>query len=397
MNILIITTRIPYPPYRGDKLKVFNIAKQLSKKNSVKILTFNRNNRELKDVFDLQQLGFNVESIKLSYFESLINILKAFCSRLPFQVAWFTSSRMHNKILDLLKKEKFDIIYFHLIRTAQYISGIDSPNSMLKIIDYTDSVSLYLNRFYEIEKNPIKKYFIGLEKERVREYEVIADKFDNLFICSPVDKKNLEERGIKNINLLPNGIDTEYFVPTEVNYEPNRILFTGNLPYFPNIDAISFFVKDIFPLVLKNFVDAKFFIVGQKPPLNIRRLASEKIIITGFVKDIKAEYLKSAVTIAPMRFGAGTLNKILESIALGIPVVATGISVLGLPPELKKYVFTASDSEEFSEQILYVLKNPSIRKELMQEGKEKIKELLSWDKIVGDFEEYLLIKRNRVH
>ncbi len=161
------------------------------------------------------------------------------------------------------------------------------------------------------------------------------------------------------------------------------------MPYYANYDAAIYFSKEIFPLILKKEPEAEFYIVGQKPPLKIKKLSSKNIFITGFVKDIKEEYLKSAVNVAPMRFGAGTLNKVIESIALGIPVVATELAVLGLPEELNKYIFIAKNSEEFAEKIIYIFNNSSIRDDLMEEGKKVIRDLLSWDKIVKDFEIYL--------
>ena len=123
--------------------------------------------------------------------------------------------------------------------------------------------------------------------------------------------------------------------------------------------------------------------------MKIKRLSSKNIFVTGFVKDIKEEYLKSAVNVAPMRFGAGTLNKVLESISLGIPVIATEVAVMGLPKELNKYIFIAKNSQEFVEKVIYIFNNPSIRNELMEEGKKVIRELLSWELIVNDFEKYL--------
>jgi glycosyltransferase involved in cell wall biosynthesis len=296
---------------------------------------------------------------------------------------------MHKKLKDLITLENYDVVYFHLIRTAQYIKYLDVTKKPLKVIDYTDSVSLYLDRFYEIEKNPLKKLLLKIETKRIAKYEKIANEFNTLFICSPVDKFNLEQKGVKNIRLLPNGIDVDYFTPQPVNFDNNRIIFTGNLPYYPNYDAVLYFANEIFPLILKKRTDSKFYIVGQNPPGKIFNLAKENIIITGFVENIKAEYLKSAVNVAPMRFGAGTLNKVIESIALGIPVVASSMVISGLPEELSKFVFTADSPEEFSEKVVYILDNPQIRTDFIMKGNKLIKELLSWEKIVKEFETYL--------
>ncbi len=390
MKILIVTPRIPYPPFRGDKLKIYNIAKHLSKNNSVKILTFHRNEFQLKDLANFAKHGIEIETVKLSLFESLFRTAAALFSRIPFQVAFFKSTKMKKKMGEVLENEKFDAVYYHLIRSAQYLTETGSGKTALNVIDYTDAVSLYLTRFAEIEKNPFKKFFINMEQKRVADYEKIAEKFDTLFICSNVDKQFLLDKGIKaKIELLNNGIDTSYFKADETEFEENRIIFTGNMPYYANYDAALYFADEIFPKILQNVPDAEFFIVGQKPPQKIKALASGKIFVTGFVPDIKKEYLKSAVNVAPMRFGAGTLNKVIESIALGVPVVATKIAVGGLPKELEKYIFVADSADEFASYVVKIIKDPSVRTELMEEGKRVITELLSWDKVVAGFESYL--------
>lgn len=400
MNILIITPRIPYPPFRGDKLKIYNIAKILSRNNSVRILTFRRNNKHKEYIKNFESLGINLETVRLSFLESIFWIFTAFFTKLPFQAALYKSFKMRKKISDLVDKGNFDVIYVHWIRIAQYVDSINSKNKALRVIDYTDAVSLNLSRLVNIEKNPIKKFFIQIERKRIAEHEKIGEEFHTLFICSEVDKKFLSDRGIKaNYKLLYNGIDTTYFNAESIQYNWNRIIFTGNMPYRANYDAVLYFVREIFPNILKVIPEAKFYIVGQKPPKKIISLASPNIVVTGFVPEIHKEYLLSAVNVAPTRFGAGTLNKVIESIALGVPVVATSVAVGGLPKELYKYVFVADDPESFSKQVVEIIKNPKIREEMMVEGAKIIREMLSWDKIVGEFENYLLeeLKKGSTH
>lgn len=389
MKILIITPRIPYPPYRGDKLKIFNLSKILAQNNEVHIITFFSKNSDKKLTEPLTALGIKVHLVKLTLLRSFVNAILATFSKIPFQVAWYKSSKMKLKIDLLLKEENYDVIYYHLIRTAQYLT-FNRSNTVLNIIDFTDAVSLYLTRIYEREKNFFKKLFIKSELKRITNYEKIAEKFDALFICSEIDKNFLLKKGIKQkIEILNNGFDTDYFIGEQNYYDKKRIIFTGNMPYYANSDAVIYFVTEILPLILKKDNEIKFYIVGQNPPLKIKKLANKNIFVTGFVKDIREQYLLSAVNVAPMRFGAGTLNKVIESIALGVPVVATSIAVAGLPKELERFVFVADTPQKFSEKVLEIIENDKIRYELMPEGKEVIKSLLSWNSIVKNFEEYI--------
>lgn len=391
MNIIIVTPRIPYPPHRGDKLKIFNISRILSIKNKIHIITFYRKKKDKELVQPLEQMGIKISLIKLTLLSSFINTFLAVFQNIPFQVAWYKSSKLKSEISKISQNNKFDVVYYHLIRSAQFLLP-ESINN-INILDFTDAVSLYLSRMEKSENNYFKKIFIRSELNRIKRYEKIAEKFDSVFVCSEIDKKFLLDKGLNiEIQTLKNGIDTKYFTGFENNFNPKRIIFTGNMPYYANSDAVQYFSKNILPLILKEDYEVKFYIVGQNPTPKIKRLNSESIIVTGFVEDIRNEYLKSAVNIAPMRFGAGTLNKIIESIALGVPVVATSLAVMGLPNDLKKYVFIADSETDFAMQVLYIMKNPNIRYELMKEGQAKIIKELSWDSIVSDFEGFLLRK-----
>lgn len=390
MKILIITPRIPFPPFRGDKIKIFNISKNLVLNNEVKILTFYRFRNQLKYIDQLKRLNIDAEALELSFLVSVLRLFAALFYNFPFQVAWFHSSTMKKKIKMELTTGKYDVVYYHLIRTAQYFDPSFNSQNTLNVIDFTDAVSLFLKRFCKIEKNILKKFFIQIEAKRIEKYEQVAKEFHTLFICSESDREYLLRKGVSNnIKIIPNGVDTQYFRGNNNDYEKGRIIFTGNMPYFPNKDAALFFTKKIFPLIINRVPNAKFYIVGQNPPLKIRKLASNNIKVLGYVPDIRIEYLKSAVNVAPMRFGAGSLNKVIESLSLGIPVVATSIAAEGLPKELLKYIFVADSPEKFAERIIEVINNPEIRNNLMNEGVDVVRKMLDWEPIIRDFQSYL--------
>lgn len=389
MRILIITPRIPYPPYRGDKLKIFNLSKSLAKNNSVTVLTFHENKKDFAYITELEKFGINIQTVSLPIISSLVKTISAVFLKIPFQVAYFSSKKMVKLIKKTIGQNDFDVIYFHLIRSAQYFDAAGDSKA-LKVLDFTDAVSLYLSRFADVTKNPVKKIVLKQELDRIQNYEAVAKKFDTLFICSEKDKDYLEKNKLhSNIQFLRNGFDTSQFSSSKISFVKNRIIFTGNMPYFPNRDAAIYFTKEIFPLVRENYPTSKFYIVGQKPPRELKNLASPNIFVTGFVKDINTEYQLSEVNVVPIRFGAGTLNKVIEALALGIPTVATTMSIAGLPKELKKYILLADNPESFTDKIIYVFENESVRKDMMKEAQEVVSSLLSWDKIVGEFESYL--------
>lgn len=382
---------MPFPPFRGDKLKIYNISKNLAKSNKITILTFVQSDSELNGIAEYEKLGIRVIAVKHRLLKSILNCILLGVTGKPFQQLYYKSSAYRNRLTDLLGREKFDVVYYHLIRMAQYEVIYQHPE-IYHVSDYTDAVSLYLTRLSAIEKNPIKKFLFTMESNRVRKAEAINKKFDLSYVCSDSDRKYLAEfSGHEFIKILPNGIEIQQFSPDTSIQKEDRFLFTGNMPYFPNIDAVEYFSKEIFPVVSQKYPSFKFYIVGQDPPGKVKKLSNENIVVTGFVKDIRMEYLKSKITVAPMRFGAGTLNKIIESMALGTPVIASNQAVSGMNSDLKQFIFTADSIEEYLKHTDYILSNYDHVLTEQKKGIEYISNNLSWEKIVADFENDLLL------
>ncbi len=385
MKILLITPRLPYPPHRGDKLKIFNLLKRLSKTHSIHLISFVEDQRELEYVQFLKPYCAAIEVVPLPRWRSYLQCLFGLFSVLPLQVHYFKSEKMRRRIGEICSRHHFDVIHTHLIRMAQYTAH---SGHHLRVLDLTDAVSLYLNRFLSREKSSIRKLLLKIELERIKRYENILEQFHACFVCSEPDKEQLLQAAPDaEIRIIPNGVDLGYFSCNgTTQFDPEKIVFTGNLTYYPNIDGIFYFVKEIFPLVKKEVPAAKFYIVGQSPPAKVRALASKDVIVTGFVEDIKQYYLSSAVAVSPIRFGAGTLNKILEPLALGVPVVATSMGTEGLDLAIGKDILVADRPHAFARHVIRVMKDSDFREKLGKEGMALVRQLYNWDTVVQGLE-----------
>lgn len=383
MKILVVTPRVPYPPNRGDKLRIFNIIKTLAKNHSVTVVSFAGDEKEISDNKELLKLGIKSEYVVLNRLKSYLNLVKSVFTTNPMQVSFYGHKQMRKLIQKLTSYENYDIVYFHLLITAQYHSSVADINA-LKILDQTDATSLFLERYLEFLDDPIKRLYFKYDFGKVKKYEKILSKFDTVFVCSEIDRKHLQNRNPSaNVQLFMNGFDQELYKYKVVAKEKNRLIFTGNMPYFPNKDGVLFFINEVLPILLKSKPDIKFYVVGQNPPDEILELQSDNVIVTGFVPDIKAEYLKSEINVAPIRFGSGTPNKIIEAMALGVPTVATSMTISGFPTDIKKHVFTADAPEKFAEQILYLLDNKKNVQSEIEVASNVIREILSLDYVVG--------------
>ena len=365
MKILYISPKIPYPLSDGGKLRVFNHIKHLSKKNEVVSLSFIKSKDELKNIEELKKYC-SVETILLPKWRSLFNSFFGLFSKKPLRVAYFKDKRFRKKARRLTKKS--DLVIIQALRMAQY--GIDPKKTILDIVD---TPSLQIRRALKSESF-IWKLIWKLELPRIVKYEkVLSKKFKKLVFASEPDK-DIFGKG----NVLKNFTDIRKIKRKENT--GNNIMFLGNMEYPPNIDAVNYFVKDIFPLIKKKIKDAKFFIVGKNAD-NIKNLANRDVVVTGFVEDLGELFNKCKVFVAPMRQGSGLQNKVLEALNYEIPVVTTSIVNAGVEAEDGKDLIVADRKKEFAEKTIEMMKNKKLRKNLAVNGKKFLMENYSKEKV----------------
>lgn len=387
MKILFVANRVPYPPFRGDKLKIFNLAKRLSIHHDLFLITFAESKEDYNHIPELEKLFKKVIIVKLPKWQSYFNCLLAVFSNIPFQVAYFRSRKMYRTISDFVKKNKIDIIHTQHIRMAQFTSQIEQP----KILDLPDAFSLYWQRRIENQQNIFKRFFEQIEFKRLYKFEGEMVKHFNLgLVCSKEDLNYMErEHGSSNIDLLRNGVDLTNFSTDNNEYTVNNlILFTGNMDYAPNVDAVIYFVHEIFPLILEKSPNIKFVIAGQRPVEQVTNLRSDQIEVTGFIPNLKTMYEQAAIVVSPLRFGAGTQNKVLEAMAMGIPVVSGNIGFEGLEIENGEGVFLETTPQGFANKVLELLSSQSLRKSTGLKGTSIAREKFSWDRIAKELEAY---------
>ncbi|HXG37178.1 MAG TPA: glycosyltransferase [Bacteroidota bacterium] len=386
MTIFFLTPRIPYPPYRGDKLKIWNLLRQLSKRHRIVLVSFIQSEREREYVSPLSEVCAEIHLVSLPRWKSFFNCVVAMFQNIPFQVAYYRSREMRRVIDRVVNQTKPDLIHTHLIRMAQYTAH---RKSYPRVLDMTDAVSLYLARLSGHHRNPVIRAIVGVELKRMLSYESIIAQFDRTLVCSSNDRDVLLQHiPLARIDLLYNGVDLETFsINGTLRPDPYRIILTGNMSYYPNADGAKFFVREIFPHIRQQVPEAKLYIVGQDPPRSVKALASDHVVITGFVPDIRLEYLKSAVAVSPIRFGAGTLNKILEPLALGVPVVSTSIGIDGLGLTMGEDILVADKPQEFAQHVVQLLTNGQSRERVAGSAAEKVRTRFSWDRLTRDLEQ----------
>ncbi len=386
MKLLFTANRFPYPPYRGDKLKIYHLAKRLAEHHELHLVTFLQDKRDLRYLPELQKIFKEVHLVPLPKLHSYWNSLTAIFRKEPFQVRYFNARAMEKQLEILRQQHQYDAVHVQHLRMAQYWAG---NKSVPRILDLPDAYSLYWKRRIDAKKG-LMKWFTRTEQRRVFAYEKILEEYDLSLVCSGEDQEYLQrERGIGNVQLLPNGVDLGTFSQENHNYHLNKhILFTGNMDYAPNVDAVIYFAREIFPLIREKIPGVRFVIAGQRPVKKVLELAAEDIEVTGFVKDLSEMYSKAAIVVAPLRFGAGTQNKVLEAMAMGVPVVSRNIGFNGLNIVSGEGVILALETEEFAAQCVRLLDSAALREQTGRQGRLVIESQFDWNVVARKLEGY---------
>ena len=410
MRILFLSLRCPYPPQRGDRIRSYHFIKQLSERHAVTLVFFAESDVDIEAVKHLEPFCERIEWVRFRRPYAAINTALHCLSGLPLQVHYWYVPQMQRKINQLLEQEQFELIHAQLFRMGQYVIDADGT---AKVLDLCDSLALNLSRRAELDCTP-KRFLVKLEEKRVRQYEVeIMKAFDCGTVVAHFDRDYLlNQDSSLNLSVVPMGVDLTYFQPRQVHKaaangsddftnsglssedrsdtkaQVKKLLFTGTMNYFPNSDAVIYFCRSILPLIQRKHPETVFYIVGNHPTEQVKRLAAQKgVIVTGYVPDIRPYFEDASVFVAPLRAGSGIQTKNLEAMAMGIPVVTSSIGAMGLEAEIGTELLVADTPEAFAENVIRLIDNPDIRQTFADAGRKRVELSYDWPVLVERLEQ----------
>lgn len=383
MKILFVTHKIPYPPNKGEKVRAFNIIRHLSKRHDICLVSLYDDVNDPRYMPELKK--FCKEAYLFAVNPLFAKIKAAFylLAGMPATLGYFYSYKMKSKINELVRSQKFDLVFAYSSSMAQYVMDARIP----KIMDFVDCDSAKWEQYSRLTRFPMSLIY-SREHELLKKYEQkIAQKFDKLFVVTEAEKKEFSAfTPVDKFMVLANGVDTDFFKASQRN-RGNRLIFTGAMDYFANVDGVIYFSKEIFPLVRKAHPDAEFYIVGHRPVAAVRALTGiEGVKVTGSVADIR-EYLGMAsVCVAPLRIAQGVQNKILEAMASALPVVTTSKALSGVGAQAGRDLLVVDGPAEFAAEVNRLLQNPALREELGNNARKYVLENHSWGKNLGQLD-----------
>lgn len=387
MNILFLSTRSPYPLVSGHSLRTYHILKGAAEKHNVTLITFIQLEDELKKKhldhlksFCRAVHPFRVP-VDMSRIKLAASLLLNLFSHLPFVAQKYDAPMIRNKIRDIIKRERVDLVHVDMLPLTVYINEF---KGLPKILVNHNVESVRLLRWFQTEPNILKKAYLGIQWLKLRAFERSAmEKFESCVVVSETDKQLLKKMGIKNmLFVVPNGTDTEFFKPSMKNPIDDSILWLGHMDVHTNKDAVLYFWREIYPILRSKYPQAKMTFVGTAPPKDIAESANSdsQITVTGFVDDIRPYVDDAAVMVVPIRIGSGTRLKILDAMAMGKAIISTSIGCEGLNVTDGENILIADSPEDFANKTINLLKNLEMRLKLEKNALNLVK-TYDWEKI----------------
>jgi len=378
LNILYICHRFPYPPKRGGKIRPFNMIQHLSKKHNVTVVSIVRSEEEAKEGEGLKDFCNKYIMVKLnnklSWLRTILNLL----TTKPSSFGFFYSPEMKKILINEYTRNHYDLIFVHCSSVAPYVA---ENKSVPKIIDFGDMDSQKWLDYSKFKSFPLS---LGYKLEGTKleaEEKRLAKLFTYSSCTTRAEFETLASYNVtKNIFWFPNGVDYEYFKPSNNTYKKYTICFIGRMDYYPNQECMFRFCKDVFPIVKEKVPDAKLTIIGANPTKKIMELENlPGVKVTGSVDDVRPYVLESAVNVAPLNIARGTQNKILESMAMGVPVIASSLAANGIDAIAGEHLLVADSAEEYVNAILQLFSNPLERNRLSRQGRERMLSHHDWE------------------
>jgi sugar transferase (PEP-CTERM/EpsH1 system associated) len=384
LRILYLCHRIPYPPNKGEKIRAFHQLRALAARHDLDLFTLSDDLGDPSDQSELNRCCRRVLVAKVNPTWQRLRALGYLLGRTPLTVPYFYSSELQQGIKEAISSRSYDRIFIYCSSMAQYVENNAQIPTVMDLVDVDSDKWMQYAAFSRFPMSALYRR----EGRCLREYELTACERASCTVVTTAREaelvKLLSER--IRVHVIPNGVDTAYFSPEAVIPQPSvpTVMFTGDMSYYPNVQAVTYFAQSVFPLIVPKIPNARFLIVGRNPARAVRALAKIKNIeVTGFVPDVRSYLAQSQVSVAPFSIAAGIQNKILEALAYGIPVVANAKAVQGLSKGAANAIQIANDATEMAEKIVQLLRDPSACRALGSAGRQQVTADYDWENALG--------------
>jgi glycosyltransferase involved in cell wall biosynthesis len=398
VKVLWISQNLPYPPKTGVLQRNYNLIREASAFAEVHLVAIVK--QDILPTFDEQvaarelgKLCASVTSVHLPIERSkalfLWVVFKSLFTRRPFTANWALAPALRQAIAKAAANGPYDMVFFDTISLAPYRGLVNGSPTAL---NHHNIESHLLERRVDYEKSALRRFYLALESRKLREYEAaVAGTFDTNLVVSRLDGERLQTIcPSASTAVLANGVDVDYFRRQSPLSEVERghLIMVSGMNWFPNRDAVLHMAEKVWPELSRRMPDARLTIVGASPPQSILDLAARdtRVTATGFVDDVRPYMERAQVYLCPMRDGGGTRLKILDALAMGVPIVATQMALEGIDVVPEKDVLVANEPTEFIRQIERAVNDRALWTQLHTNGRSFVERHFAWPVIRREME-----------
>ncbi len=382
MRVLLLTQVLPYPPDSGPKIKTFYVLRHLARQHEVILASFIRSEAEREHIPVLLEYCREVHTVPIhrSRWRDGVHFLRSLADSRPFIIARDDDRRMRQAIAGIMERLPIDVVHADQLNMAQYALPLQGSRKVL------DAHNAVWTIFRQMERNTPpgpRKLALGIEWRKLKRYEgEMGRRFDATLAVTEEDRDALIEAGCppSRITVIPIAVDTRETRPVERRTDARAILHVGTMYWPPNVEGILWFARQVYPRIREQVPDAPFYVVGTRPPAEIRALetAVPGVRVTGYVEDLTPYLQESGVFVVPLHVGSGMRVKILTAWAWGIPLVSTSVGCAGIPVHPGEDILIADSPAEFAAAVVRVLREPETARNLSVAGRRYVEEQFDW-------------------
>ena len=393
-NLLFLVHRLPFPPNKGDKVRSYHLLKHLAARHRVFLGTFIDDPQDEQYLAALAPLCAGLHAARLNPQRARLASLAGLLGGQPLTLRYYQDVGLKRWVSHTAAAQPIDAAVVFSSSMAQYA---DALPGVPMLVDFVDVDSAKWTQYAGSHRWPLS-WAYRREGVRLLAYErAVAARASRSFFVTENEAtlfRGLAPECSARVEAMSNGVDADYFAPDPDRPSPFPVgqiplVFTGAMDYWPNVDAVKWFVRDVLPALRSAWPQLRFFVVGRSPTPAVLALASDAVVVTGTVPDVRPYLQHAAVVVAPLRLARGIQNKVLEAMAMARPVVASQSCVDSIDAEPGTELLAATEAAEFVTRIDALLRAGEAAAEIGRAGRRRVLERYSWDAHLSGIDRYL--------
>ena len=386
LHILQVCGRLPYPPLDGGAIGIYNITRSLARRgHRITMATFGTDESRAERMRELCDVHLVHHDTSTRSRKIVLNLF----SRFPVTMQKYQTPKMNALLESLCREARYDVVHVDHIHMSPYGALLQEQFGLPYVLREHNFETILHERFADAHQPPLLHAYLAMQARRLRRFETEQLAFPD--VCAAItdeDAGRISEVSNVRVRVIPAGVDLEEFSPLDPNREEAaHVTIIGSLRWQPNLDAVRWFLDNIWPLFKAQESRAELSIVGESPPAWLKERKDPSIHIHGFVEDLRDLISRSTILVVPLRIGGGMRIKLLEYFALGKAVVATPVGAEGNRGKDDVHLMIREDPASFAAAMLTLVQQPEKRRQLGASARALVEQEYSWDVVAQQFEE----------